>query len=238
MSEIYKKVFPGWMQEFKRFQTLKSQFYLFGNVYDCYYFPVNYHTAKDTQDLKWARFNDLKLLLKLYLKNEGYEIISYYDVIDGIDVESNTSADINKDNIVKYLIENGANIHGDNDYALCSAAENDHLDIVKYLHENGANIHADNDYALRLSAENGYLEIVKYLVENGANIHATDDYVLRWSAEKGHLEMVKYFVENGANINAENDYAIRYSARNGHLMRRRATCCWKVKTPGQANSFA
>jgi len=106
MSEIYKKVFPGWMQEFKRFQTLKSQFYLYGNVYDCYYFPVNYHTAKDTQDLKWARFNDLKLLLKLYLKNEGYEIISYYDVIDGIDVESPVNPDIDRDNIVKYLIEN------------------------------------------------------------------------------------------------------------------------------------
>lgn len=109
MSEFYKKVFPPWMQEFKRFQTLKSQFYLYGNVYDCYYFPVNYNTAINIEDLKWARFNDLKLLLKLYLKNEGYEIISYYDVIDGIDVESPTLPDLSKDNIVKFLMDN---VHG------------------------------------------------------------------------------------------------------------------------------
>lgn len=105
MSELYKEIFPGWMQEFKRFQTLKSQFYLYGNVYDCYYFPVNYNTAEIAEDMKWARFNDLKLLLKLYLKNEGYEIISYFDVIDGIEVESPADENLGRDNIVKFLVE-------------------------------------------------------------------------------------------------------------------------------------
>lgn len=37
------KEFPRWLQEFKRFQSLKSQFYLYGNVYDCYYFHINHH---------------------------------------------------------------------------------------------------------------------------------------------------------------------------------------------------
>ncbi len=106
MSDFYKTIFPGWMQEFKRFQTLKSQFYLFGNVYDCYYFPVNYDKVKDKSKLQWARFNDLKLLLKLYLKNEGYEIISYYDVIDGIDIESPVDEELGRNTIVKYLIDN------------------------------------------------------------------------------------------------------------------------------------
>ncbi len=105
MSELYKEIFPGWMQEFKRFQTLKSQFYLYGNVYDCYYFPVNYHTGEKKKALKWARFNDLKLLLKLYLKNEGYEIITYFDVIDGIEVESPVDEDLDRENIVKFLVE-------------------------------------------------------------------------------------------------------------------------------------
>jgi hypothetical protein len=35
---------------------------------------------------------------------------------------------------------------------------------IKLLLEQGANIHFDNDYALKWSAERGYLEIVKYLV--------------------------------------------------------------------------
>ena len=34
---------------------------------------------------------------------------------------------------------------------------------MKYLVEQGADIHAENDQALRVASYNGYLEIVKYL---------------------------------------------------------------------------
>ena len=109
MTESVKKILPAWMQEFKRFQSLKSQFYLYGNVYDCYYFPVNYLNAKDVEELQWARFNDLQLLLKLYFRSEGYEIIASYDVIDGFDFESDPVSNLDRDNIVKYLIDNVPN---------------------------------------------------------------------------------------------------------------------------------
>lgn len=105
MTDELKKIFPGWMQEFKRFQSLKSQFYLYGNVYDCYYFPVNYLKVKTVAELQWARFNDIQFLLRLYLKNEGYEIVAYYDIIDGFTVESDTQTDINRDNITKFILE-------------------------------------------------------------------------------------------------------------------------------------
>ena len=59
--------------------------------------------------------------------------------------------------------------------ALRWASKNGHLEVVKYLVENKANIHAQNDEALRLASENGHLEVVKYLVENKANIHAQND---------------------------------------------------------------
>jgi ankyrin repeat protein len=36
---------------------------------------------------------------------------------------------------------------------------------VKYLVEQGADIHADDDRALIWTANNGHLEVVKYLVE-------------------------------------------------------------------------
>ena len=91
------------------------------------------------------------------------------------------------------------------------------LDIIKYLVENGANIHTEKNYLLKAAAENGYLEIVKFLVEKGANIHAGDDYVLKSAAYNGHLEMVKYFVEKGANIHAHNDEALKWAAEKGHL---------------------
>jgi ankyrin repeat protein len=117
----------------------------------------------------------------------------------------------------KYLIDNGADIHAADDYALRCSAENGHLDIVKFLVENDANIHADDDYALRCSAENGHLDVVKYLVENGADIHVYDDFALGCSAGNGHLDIVKYLVENDADIHADDDYALRCSAGNGHL---------------------
>jgi ankyrin repeat protein len=95
---------------------------------------------------------------------------------------------------IKNLVEQGADIHVKDDYALRLSAANGHLYIVKYLVEQGADIHADNDCALRYSANNGRLEVVKYLVEQGADIHADNDCALKWSAKYGHLETVKYFI--------------------------------------------
>jgi len=46
---------------------------------------------------------------------------------------------------------------------LISAAESGHLDVVKYLVEKGADVHADDDGALRWAAESGHLDVVKYL---------------------------------------------------------------------------
>ena len=119
--------------------------------------------------------------------------------------------------VVKYLVERGANIHVQDDDALRRSASNGHVEIVKYLVERGANIHAENDDALKSSAVNGHLDVVKYLVERGANIHADHDEALGSSAEKGHLDIVKYLVEGGADIHAQDDKALRFSAYNGHL---------------------
>lgn len=60
------------------------------------------------------------------------------------------------------------------------------VDTFKYFIEEGINIHADDDFALRCAAENGYLEVIRYLIENGANIHANDDFALRCAAVYGH----------------------------------------------------
>ena len=90
----------------------------------------------------------------------------------------------------------------------------DNIDTFKLLMENGADIHIQDDHALKWSAERGYSNIVKILIENGANIHAQDDYALRWSARKGQLDVVKFLIENGANIHADYDYALRWSKKN------------------------
>ncbi|MCF8356721.1 MAG: AAA family ATPase [Melioribacteraceae bacterium] len=99
------KIFPRWLQEFKRFQTLKSQFYLYGNVYDRFYFPINHNSALKNEDLKWANMGSITDLLTKYLSNIGYDIIVYYDIIDGFKIDSSDS-DITKQSIIKFLKEN------------------------------------------------------------------------------------------------------------------------------------
>ncbi len=96
------KIFPKWLQELKRFQALKSEFFLYGNVYDCYYFPRNYNDVTNESELKYTPFETCKDLLQVYLFSQGFEVISYFDVIDGISVESSDKT-ITADNIVSTL---------------------------------------------------------------------------------------------------------------------------------------
>lgn len=98
-------LFPRWLQELRRFQALKPEIFLYGNIYDCYYFPLNYTDAAMPEELKWAKFNDVRQLLKRYLKSEGYQLIVYYDIVDGIEVESDDPA-IDKAKLLKFVTDN------------------------------------------------------------------------------------------------------------------------------------
>jgi ATP-dependent Clp protease ATP-binding subunit ClpA len=95
--------FPKWLEELNRFKALKSEFFLHGNIYDCYYFPINYKTAENDDNLSFAKFNNIKDLLIEYLKIEEFEQICYFDRIDGLEV---VSENISVDNLVSKGIEN------------------------------------------------------------------------------------------------------------------------------------
>ena len=84
--------------------------------------------------------------------------------------------------VVKYLV--GEKNMRPSDAALTRAVLFERRDIVKYLIENGANVHAENDYALRWTARAGHFDLVRLLVAKGANIHAENDYALLWAVEK------------------------------------------------------
>ena len=71
--------------------------------------------------------------------------------------------------------------------ALITASKMSNCEIVKLLLENGADINAVDDYArsaLVYSARNGCYEIVKLLLENGANIHQFTALISLRSARK------------------------------------------------------
>ena len=85
------------------------------------------------------------------------------------------------ENMFKYLLEKGANVHAGDDYALRWASERGHTNVVKLLLEHGADVHADNNGALRCASAMGHIDVVRLLLEYGANVHADDDYSLRWA---------------------------------------------------------
>lgn len=156
----YRTIFPRWMQEFRRFQALKSQFYLYGNVYDCYYFPTNFQEANSEAELKWAKFNDIRDLLKLYLKNEGYEITVYYDIIDGLTVEA-AEPEIQRD-LVKFLAQENPrmqNYFEGRDLNKIQANLGDTLSFMRFLVSNNRKLSAGIiNYASRFSASPNALE--------------------------------------------------------------------------------
>ena len=95
--------------------------------------------------------------------------------------------------------------------ALIWASCKGYLEIVKYLVENGADIDAkDNEgwSALMEASYEGHLKVVKYLVEKGidrVNVKDNDGWTALMRASwRGYLEIVQYLVEIGADINIKN----------------------------------
>ena len=124
--------FPRWMSEFRRFQNLKSQIFLYGNVYDCYYFPVNHNVAKNEAELQWSKFSGIEALMRRYLLNENYEIVAYYDIIDGLEIHS-SDENINKNTILKLLAEDNNKAKEDYSNADIKQVENNLDNVLSFF---------------------------------------------------------------------------------------------------------
>lgn len=134
---------------------------------------------------------------KKYKLEKGLDYKSYYkyitnrlndfkDNFDNLLIDSSKKGDLN---IVKIVLNKGANINAKDNQALIWASYNGQTEIVKYLVESGANIHAQEDYALELASHTGRIKTVKYLVEAGANIYKR---FLKDASENGYLEILEF----------------------------------------------
>jgi ankyrin repeat protein len=65
--------------------------------------------------------------------------------------------------MIRFLLALGVDIHDSQDQALRLAVDLILFDIVVLLVEEGANIHADNDYAINKARQYNYIDIVNYL---------------------------------------------------------------------------
>ncbi|BCS82768.1 putative ankyrin repeat protein [Cotonvirus japonicus] len=90
-----------------------------------------------------------------------------------------------------------------------------HLEVVKFLVERGADIQECNNCAVQWASRKGHLEVVKLLVEKGADIQECNNCAVQWASRRGHLEVVKFLVDKGANIHAGDNTAIQLASQNG-----------------------
>ncbi len=136
----------------------------------------------------------------------------------------------NSREMVKYLIEMGADIEARSDgqwTPLHSQAYSGHEDGVELLLEHGAKREVKFGYditPLLGSIRWNRIEAAKLLVEKGANVDAADTLgrtPLILSATKGYLELTTIFLQSGADIRIKDkNYkrtALHFAALNGHL---------------------
>ena len=98
--------------------------------------------------------------------------------------------------------------------SLLLAVQQGDLTLVKQLLDDGVDVHFDQERALFIAIERGDLDMVRALVEAGANFHINNDFPLIVAiGEKMHL-IAKYLLEVGAEIDQYLDTSLlRYLAK-------------------------
>ena len=114
--------------------------------------------------------------------------------------------------VVKYLIENGADIHAQDTIlsrsAIHFAAENGNLDCVKYIAEQKGDLLDKDLYgatALHYAAKSNRLDVVKFLVSKKMDYTARDIRgwtAMHYAACGNSVDIVKYLLAKGLDINA------------------------------------
>jgi ankyrin repeat protein len=75
--------------------------------------------------------------------------------------------------LVKYFVEQGINVRAQSG-ALNIAAGHGFYEIVKYLIESGADLHVVNESPLLEAIRNGSHDVVQYLIKHGADVRILD----------------------------------------------------------------
>mgnify|MGYP003706019299 CR=1 FL=1 len=85
--------------------------------------------------------------------------------------------------------------------ALNAACGYGHLDVVKYLLENDADISCEDATYFCYAVEEGFTDVVKYLIEQGVTVDANGGVPLRVATVNQNLELVQILLQAGANPN-------------------------------------
>jgi len=153
--------------------------------------------------------------LQAMMGNDGSQIDKQYQNGQTL---LHSAAEYGKLDVVRYLVENGADIskRADGYYGYQTihfAVLSGNLEMVKYLVSKGADVNALADgkvSVLHLAVQNYNVNssMIKYLISSGSNVNAKDEWgvsVLQSAASTGNVNLVKYLVSSGADIGAVNN---------------------------------
>ncbi len=157
-------------------------------------------------------------------------------ISDGIELEMTNedgltplvlAADRGHLDIVKFLIEAGAQLHhiseGNNWTALLLAADKGHIEIAQHLIASGFNVKKLGGPASVHAILNDHNDIASLLLEHGVNPNFLyDDHIPLVSilADKNETELLKTYIDSGADLNlADNDEKtpVFYAVFGGNL---------------------
>ncbi len=174
------------------------------------------HNDLEIVDLLKGKFMDS--LIDGCIKQKNIEIFTHLiDENTDIDYILRKAIQHNSSEIVKLLVELGANFEKQSQELLRIALANGDKKLIEALIEYGIDIHYGNEYALIYSVDNNYTSIVKLLIETGANVHISEDYALRKSVRLGNIDIVRILVKAGADIYIYDNFVFRIAIQNCYL---------------------
>lgn len=108
-------------------------------------------------------------------------------------------------------------VNHSNDMMLREAAEENHTEVVRYLVEKGADAAVWSNDPIREASKHGNLEMLKILVEAGADVNASNGEPLSKAVENGNAEMVDYLLKKGASPGKGKTGPFMEAARGGNI---------------------
>jgi ankyrin repeat protein len=108
--------------------------------------------------------------------------------------------------LIKELVEEGVDLHCENDFVFNISLCHNKPEITKYIisQARGSDIEHYVNEALVEYAHAGNIPFVKKMIKMGGNIHHMADEAVNWACGFGQLKMVKFLVSLGARIEVQN----------------------------------
>jgi len=121
------------------------------------------------------------------------------------------AVDAGKIEVVKLLVEAGADVNAGQWPPLCQALYEKKMAIAEYLINHGANVNYPEDWGPLQEAACYSIEMVKLLVAKGANVNGGRQPTIHAGIRSGYREIVEFLIQHGADVNAKDQWGRGYT---------------------------